>query len=357
MSGVVLANASLDIAFHDKLIIWFSILVVSISSFLLKKGLSELDTLLVKNPILIFYIKYLEIMSSNDDITKRKLRKLFYAYITGILDAKQIGLFVNYNKKKKILEFNIRISLPYFKPKYLDGTKYKSGNVVFLGLFCKHLGGKTKISKDKNTIFWYLSSLDDKNCEIIDEMLDFWKKIPFFSLKMRQNLKFFVKCYKDKSIEQYLNNVKHIYKKNIPSIEYKLNDINSNKVPVDHGGINGYKSIITLNDESQGNHFFLFWLRGYIKINGTLKTIGSVNNKKELRITSDEKNIIDYIAKQFFFEGPIIHKSKIDDRREYNKEIQTYMIILKKNQLQHFYRFINRSNFTNNCLESIENCL
>lgn len=356
---MVLANASLDIAFHDKLIKGISILVVSISSFLFKKGISELDTLLVKNPILLYYITYLNIMSSNDDTTRRNLRKLIYAYITGILDAKQIGLFVNHNKKKKRLEFSIRISLPYFDKKKIEGKNYICGNKVFLGLFCKHLSGNTRISKDRNTIFWYLSSLEDKNCIIIDEMLDFWKEIPFFSLKMRQNLKFFVKCYKDKeNIQQYLNNVKHIYKKNIPPIEYELNNIDSNKVSIEHGGINGYKSIITLNDKSQGNHFFLFWLRGYIKINGTLKTIGSFNKKKELRITSNEKNIIDYIAKQFFFEGRIIEDFKIDDRREYNKEIQTYKIILnKKNQLQHFYRFINRSNFTNNCLESAQDCL
>lgn len=357
LSGVVLANASLDIAFHDKLIITgLCLLLVSINNYLFK-NISEIDTLLVKNPVLLYTIEYLKRLSSNDDETQKKLRKLMYAYITGILDAKEKGLFVNHNKKTNSLEFSIKITLPYFEPKRIKDVEYKCGNRVFLGYFCKYLGGKTIISKNKDTISWYINSLVDNN-NIIEEMLHFWTDIPFFSLKMRQNCLFFKNCYNKKNVQEYLNKVKHIYKKNIEHIPYPYNNIDSNKLSYKERGFIGYKSIITLPNKNKGDILFLFWLRGYIKINGTFKIIRSYNNKKELRIISHDKNIIKYIADQFFFEDKIKEKTRVNPSRLFNKEIIIYTIVMNKpKDLKQFYRFIQEYILSNNFLDITRNCL
>ena len=207
MSGVVLANASLDIAFHDRWVIWISIFVVS--SFYFKRALRSFEFLYYNSPILLLYINHLRVIGIQNN--KTWIRAVMYAYITGILDAKEKGLYVNHNKKKNILEFNIKIYLPYFQVTKVE-KESKCSNIRFLSLIHDYLGGEIKVYKDKDEVIWYLNSLKDTDCVIIDEMLDFWKKIPFFSLKMRQNLNFFVKCYKDKeNIKQFLDNVQHIY--------------------------------------------------------------------------------------------------------------------------------------------------
>lgn len=353
VSGVVLANASLDIAFHDKWVICFSILAVSISSFYFKRSLLSFKDLYYNCPSLLLYIMHLRTIGH---FNSEWLRTVIYAYITGILDAKEKGLYVNYNKKKKRLEFSIKISLTYYWATK-EEKKGKCKNERFVGVIKEFLGGDTKVYIAKNEVIWYLSSLNDTDCKIIDEILDFWEKIPFFSLKMRQNFNFFVKCYKDKeNIKQYLDNVQDIYKKFIPYKDYKFNNIQSNETPRHQMVYNGYKSLITLDYKSAGDHLFLFWLQGYLKINGTLKVIYSVNNKTEFRITSKDKNIIRYIVNQFFFdENSVKYKEKLDKKRKYNQKIETYTLIInKEKELQRLCKFYLRSNYTNPCLEYIE---
>lgn len=359
VSGVVLANASLDIAFHDKLVIWIFTAVVSTISFFFIKSLPSLNSIYNNSPIILLYISFLKAIGlDNHEDSKEWIRAVMYAYITGILDAKEKGLYVNLNTKKNILDFNIEISLP----NNLDnnqGKKSKCRNLKLMRLIQDYLGGDIKINKKKNEVFWFINSLEDKNCKIIDEMLDFWKKIPFFSLKMRQNLNFFVKCYKDiNNIQQFLNNVQHIYKKKIPSKDYEFNNIDSNKISINKMYINGYKSLITLKYKG-GDHLFLFWLQGYLKIQGIVKVISSFNNKTEFRITSSDENIIKYIVNQFFLdENSITSQKKIDNKRKYNKNIVIYTIIInKKKELKHLSRFYLRSNFTNPCMNSIEEFL
>jgi heme/copper-type cytochrome/quinol oxidase subunit 1 len=115
LSGVVLANASLDIAFHDKIYKIFKYNVFSNIVF-------------------------------NNKIFNSNINNIYLIqYFVGLLEGK--GLFVTYYNRKYDNKLNIKIII------YL---KDSPENIKIIKYIKKHIGGKTKHVFNKNIIKWVI---------------------------------------------------------------------------------------------------------------------------------------------------------------------------------------------------------
>lgn len=179
LSGVLLSNASLDIAFHDKKN---------------KKLLSNDDILLLN--------------SSNN--TKDYIIKFFVGLFEG--DG---SIQVNHWRKKN-LQYRLVIKL-----KNLDS------NYDMLLLIAKVIGGKVLRDLKRDSVIWVIND-KEKIKEIIYNIFD---KYTFLTKKYRYNLAFMKYCLINNNINEYLINRENkynieIYKNNIEIYEYLLKEIN-----------------------------------------------------------------------------------------------------------------------------------
>ena len=148
MSGVVLANASLDIAFHDK---HFSLFNTS-----LKKEQNKLN----KEYIKIFWV--------------------------GLMDGDG-NIQVNH-WRMKYLQYRVVIKL-----------KNNSYNKFMLIDIAKHIKGTVRITRNKKDIIWVL---DDKK-EII-ENIKIFDKFPPLTSRLNCQLRFLKECLKKQCIKTYV---------------------------------------------------------------------------------------------------------------------------------------------------------
>ena len=168
LSGVVLANASLDIAFHDKI------------SKLVKYNLYNEKTI------------YNNISYNFNNIFIKQ-------YFIGMLEGK--GLFITYCSRKYPNKLNMKIII---------SLKYSSENISILKNVKKFIGGNIKHLKDKNVILWVIF----KNKDIIN-IISIIHKYPFISA---------YKEYKFNYIKsRYINNIKE---NKIYEDEYLFNFLN-----------------------------------------------------------------------------------------------------------------------------------
>jgi hypothetical protein len=181
VSGVVLANASLDIAFHDTVFISLFSLIFSNNKF--------------------------DLNSSDDDI--KLAIKLDNEYIkmfwVGLMDGSG-SIQVNLGQKES-LEYRLIIKLPY-----------TSSNYNMLVKIAKVIGGVVKkIHKDTNVI-WVINKEKD-----IEKILKIYEDYPPLSSKLICQLAFLKKCLTQKSVKTYLFNRNSKYNKQLDIISSKVN--------------------------------------------------------------------------------------------------------------------------------------
>ena len=159
LSGVVLANASLDIAFHDKHLIFFS-------------TSSVLYTLIVNN------VKCLESKSNNTEYIK-----MFWV---GLMDGEG-SIQVNHFAMKS-LKYRLVIKLSYLK-----------GNYNMLLNIAKTIGGVVKIVNNKKEVMWVVD-----NKKTILEIINIFVSYPPLTSRLTCQLEFLKVCLENNSVKNYL---------------------------------------------------------------------------------------------------------------------------------------------------------
>lgn len=181
MSGVVLANASLDIAFHDRLL---QCTIFTTSSTTLAKNYSTTSS-----------IKLGSIYGGADltkEVTIEYNAKYWYiVYWSGLMDA--IGdIQVNLNKKKNTLEYRFVIKLPDL-----------ALNAQMLDKFTWAIG-EGRRTKSAGYLTWELNLKSDLTLEIINS-------VKFYTTSMICKMKF-LNDSKAYGIHFYLSNINNKYK-------------------------------------------------------------------------------------------------------------------------------------------------
>ena len=172
VTGVVLANASIDLAFHD--------------------------TKITKN--------YSKIEHNYNFHTNKLNKKDFFQFFVGLLDGAG-SIQVNHWKNKN-LQYRIIIKI-----------KNVVENLIILNIIIKHIGGKVRFvnTKQGNFVIWVI----DNKIQIINNILPILEKYPPLTSRLHYQLKFMKNCIINHSIEYYNFNKFSKYPndiKNIPTL-------------------------------------------------------------------------------------------------------------------------------------------
>ena len=167
LSGVVLANASLDIAFHDKHLVFFSMFILTANKYIEKKINTE-------------YIK------------------MFWV---GLMDGDG-SIQVNHWRMKS-LQYRLVIKLNNFESNY--------NMLLNIALT---IGGVVRIVNNKKEVLWVV----DKK-ETILEIINIFNIYPPLTSRLTCQLEFLKVCLKNNSVKNYLNNRKSKYNNQVNIIE------------------------------------------------------------------------------------------------------------------------------------------
>ncbi len=254
LTGVALANASLDVAFHDtkELLIInnsINILINLIIINLIYNNNKENFILLIKD-----IKKNITItlnnnnINSNKDIYKNNLNKYinknnFKEYIepffVGLLEGDGT-ITVDY-----ISEYKKRVRI-------VIALKNLEENQQMIDLLVKYIGGKKSIERNNNYVVWIASSRS-----ALTNILGILAKYPLITTRKKLQLEFALNFLNDNT---YLSKNKFI-------------DLRNNKYDKQLNLINYY------NDNFIKPHYFSSWLSGFIEAEGHFKLIKTSNNK------------------------------------------------------------------------------
>ena len=163
LSGVVLANASLDIAFHDKHLIYFS------------------------NYFMV--ILPLQVTAKEISIdSKKEFNEYIKMFWVGLMDG--VGNIQVNRLKMENLQYRLIIKL-----NNLDG------NYDMLLTIAKVIGGSVKFVNDKKEVIWVV----DKK-ETILSIVNIFSVYPPLTSRIICQINFLKLCLKDNSVDKYLNN-------------------------------------------------------------------------------------------------------------------------------------------------------
>ncbi len=165
LSGVVLANASLDIAFHDKHLVLFSITLILFTL--------NLNNLKVEN--------------------RAKNAEYIKMFWVGLMDGDG-SIQVNHWRMKS-LQYRLVIKLSYLESNY---------NMLLI--IAKTIGGIVRIVNNKKEVIWVV----DKK-ETIANIIDIFAIYPPLTSRLTCQLEFLKVCLKNTSVKDYLDNRKLKY--------------------------------------------------------------------------------------------------------------------------------------------------
>ena len=192
LSGVVLANASLDIAFHDKHLVLFSITLI-------------LFTLNLNNLKVVNRAKNAEYI------------KMFWV---GLMDGDG-SIQVNHWRMKS-LQYRLVIKLSYLE-----------NNYNMLLIIAKTIGGIVRIVNNKKEVIWVV----DKK-ETIANIIDIFAIYPPLTSRLTCQLEFLKACLKNTSVKDYLDNRKLKYFNQLNIIkQFSINNVMPSYYP---GWLSGF---------------------------------------------------------------------------------------------------------------------
>lgn len=290
LSGVVLANASLDVAFHDTGFIYNNIILIllHIVTIVFEKN-NKQDSLSdnIKKDNLIYDKEY-----KNDSlIYDREYIKMFWV---GLMDGDG-NILVDYNKQS--LQYRIEIKLSNLTSNYnmlKKIVKVIGGNIIIIG-------------KEKKDILWVVNKK-----ETIQEIIKIFDLYPPFTSKIICQLKFLKDCMLKNSVGWYLLNR-----------NYKYNDQQSI--------INSYTFKFKKGIISYPN-YFKSWFSGLIEAKGCF--LIRKNNNPYFSIGKNEDIYLINIIKEYLDTTNVIRNPS---RNFYSLEI--YKKETLKILINHFYNY------------------
>lgn len=270
LSGVVLANASLDIAFHDKHLV--------LSSTVILLSNKQIDN---------------EYKSDNDEYIK-----MFWV---GLMDGDG-SIQVNHWRMKS-LQYRVIIKL-----------KNTSNNYNMLVKIAKSINGAVRIVNNRKQIIWVV----DKK-ETILNIIDIFTTYPPLTSRLTCQLKFLKFCLNNNLVNNYLNqrNCKYNDKSNV------IKKLNKSKIPTSYfaNWLSGFieaKGCFSIRES--GYHFFSigqnedFYLLVNIKKFFNLTVTVRNTSKKNFFIECYKKESLNTIISHFTHHPLLGEKSKSFDR-------------------------------------------
>ena len=268
LSGVVLANASLDIAFHDT-VFMTGLLGIFIPSFLYmaSRGLF----------IPSHKKEYNDCFAVSDIFNKNKYNEYIKRFWVGLMDGDG-SIQVNHWRKQS-LQYRLIIKLSNIKSNY---------NMLIE--VAKVLGGTVRITGKGEDVIWVVNKKQE--IEKILKVYDIYP--PLTSIKICQ-LAFLKTCLVDSSVEAYLLNRNLKYDKQLTIIKSNLN----------------------LNQPS----YFKEWLSGFIEAEGCFSIRKSNNHSFSIGQNYDFY-LIDAIKQYFKVTNKLINTNgKFYSIEIYKKEV------------------------------------
>jgi cytochrome c oxidase subunit 1 len=291
LSGVVLANASLDIAFHDKYSVLFSLTYGILFSLTYGVLFSLTYSVLFSLTYITFYMLDIE------NVSKNKINKEYIQmFWVGLMDGKgRIEINEIFEKSKKFIEYRLIIKLKNLKSNY--DMLLKIANII---------GGSVKEIENKTSVLWVV----DSEKEII-EILKIFLVYPPITSRLICQLEFLKTCLKD-----------YPFNKENPSI-YNFIIKRRNKYKDQTKIIEGF-------NENMFNNLFYFptWLSGFIEAKGSF-LIRNKDNYSFLIGHNHDDYLLKYINSYFDL------KVKIKNPYSTFYTIESYNKLNIKNIIRH----------------------
>ena len=249
LSGVVLANASLDIAFHDKHFIYLRNSAIANIPFYIKKEKGKVE----KKENKLNYNEYI---------------KIFWV---GLMDGNG-SIQINHWHMKH-LQYRLVIKLTNF-----------NSNYSMLITIAKVIGGTVKIVNNKKDIIW----LVDREKDIINIINNVFSKYPPLTSRLICQLEFLKICLNNNSVDLYLKNRDYKYTNKLNIIKYfDLEERNNSFIP----------------------SYFCSWLSGFIEAEGRF-SIRPIRNNSFSIIQIHDYYLLNAIKKFFGLTVKILNPKK-----------------------------------------------
>jgi len=254
LTGVVLSNASLDVAFHDTvLIVLFGILLPSFLSISTRVLFLSSFSINLKSDhsLLCSFAGVSDLFDNNYNFNE--YIKMFWV---GLMDGDG-SIQVNHWRKQS-LQYRLIIKISNFKSNY---------NMLIK--IAKVIGGTVRITGKGADVIWVVNKKEE-----IKEIIKIYDSYPPLTSRIICQLAFLKTCLKETSVETYLLNRKFKYEKQLTII----------------------KSNINLNILSSS--YFKGWISGFIEAKGCFSIRKSNNHSFSIGQNDDFYLII--AIKQYF---------------------------------------------------------
>ena len=275
LSGVVLANASLDIAFHDTVLTYFFLSTLGIflpSSLYMTSSGSFLSSLNTNNH-----------HNVSDFFNKYNYNQYIRIFWVGLMDGDG-SIQVNHWREQS-LQYRLIIKLSNIKSNY---------NMLIE--VSKVIGGTVRITGKGHDVIWVVNKKQE-----VEEIIKIYDAYPPLTSRKICQLAFLKSCLVDTSVDTYLLNRKVKYDKQLSIIKYNSNTSGCN-LPT----------------------YFKPWLSGFIEAEGCFSIRKSNNHSFSIGQNQDFY-LIDLI-KQYF---EATNKIRFTYGKFYSIEIYKKEVLLK----------------------------